>query len=224
VSIFYLPIKQKGEILMKLYKINPCLILLGVLLTACTKDTTSSHTINNTHSKNPITSVISSPTPLITTATRQLDVPYVPTPEKIVDEMLQMAEVKDSDVLYDLGSGDGRILITAAKRFGTRGVGIDLNPQRIKESNENAQKTKVTEKVKFIEGDLFEQDFSEATVLTLYLLPEVNLKLRSKILQMKPGTRIVSHNYDMGDWAPEKTKVVETEDGTNHYIYFWRVP
>jgi predicted RNA methylase len=138
--------------------------------------------------------------------------------------MLAMAEVKGSDVLYDLGSGDGRIPITAAQKFGTRGVGIDLNPERIKEANENAQKANVTDKVRFIEGDIFKQDFSEATVLTLYLLPDVNLKLRPQILQMKPGTRVVSHNYDMGDWKPEKQKVVKTPDGVDHYVYFWRVP
>lgn len=155
---------------------------------------------------------------------RPLDVPYVPTHETIVDEMLKMAEVKSTDVLYDLGSGDGRIPITAAKRFGTRGVGIDLNPERIREANANAEAAKVTDKVKFIEGDIFEQDFSEATVVTLYLLPDVNIKLRPKILAMKPGTRVVSHNYNMGDWAPEKSKTIKTPDGVEHFVYFWRVP
>ena len=210
---------------MEAHKIEHGLILLGILLTACTDDSTSSPTISNTnHSTNASIGVVSSPTPPFAAATRQLDVPYVPTPEKVINEMLQMAEVQESDVLYDLGSGDGRIPVTAAKRFGTRGVGIDLNPQRIREANENAQNSEVTNKVKFIQGDLFDQDISEATVVTLYLLPEVNLKLRPKILQMKPGTRIVSHNYDMGDWAPEKFKVVKTEDGIDHYVYFWRVP
>ena len=154
-----------------------------------------------------------------TEPSREPDVPYVPTHETIVDEMLKMAEVKGSDVLYDLGSGDGRIPITAAQRFGTRGVGIDINPERIKEANENAQKAKVTDKVKFIEGDLFEQDFSEATVVTLYLLPQVNLQLKPKILAMKPGTRVVSHRFDMGDWQPEKTVEIE-----GRKIYLWRVP
>lgn len=157
-------------------------------------------------------------------ASRELDVPYVPTHEMIVDEMLKMAKVGKDDVLYDLGSGDGRIPITAAQRFGTRGVGVDLNPIRIKEANENAEKAKVTDKVKFIEGDIFQQDFSEATVLTLYLLPDVNLKLRPKILQMKPGTRVVSHNYNMGDWEPENVKELKTPDGVTHYVYSWRVP
>jgi SAM-dependent methyltransferase len=170
------------------------------------------------------TATVASNVAVVANSKREPDVPYVPTHETIVDEMLKMAEVKGSDMLYDLGSGDGRIPITAARRFGTRGVGIDINPERIKEANENAQKAKVTDKVKFIEGDLFEQDFAEATVVTLYLLPDVNLKLRPKIMAMKPGTRVVSHNYDMGDWKPEKTKVIKTPDNTDHYIYFWRVP
>lgn len=156
---------------------------------------------------------------------REPDVPYVPTHEMVVDEMLRMAQVRGTDVLYDLGSGDGRIPITAAKRFGTRGVGIDINPQRIKEANENAAKAGVTDKVRFIEGDLFKENFGEATVVTLYLLPDINLKLRSQLLsQLKPGTHVVSHNYDMGDWQPEQTKTVTTPDGVDHFVYFWRVP
>jgi len=153
-----------------------------------------------------------------------LDVPYVPTPEIVVDEMLRMAEVGEEDVLYDLGSGDGRIPITAAKRFGTRGVGIDLNPERVKEANENAVREKVTDKVEFLEKDIFETDFSDATVLYLYLFPEVNMKLRPTILKMKPGTRVISHNYDMGDWMPEQTKKLTTPNGREHTIYLWRVP
>src|SRR5690606_741925 len=153
-----------------------------------------------------------------------LDVPYVPTPAMIVDEMLEMAQVDGDDVLYDLGSGDGRIPISAAQRFGTRGVGIDLNPERVKEANEKAKQANVTDKVSFFEADLFEVDFSDATVITLYLFPEVNMKLRPKILQMKPGTRIVSHNYDMGDWKPQHTKKVKAPNGTQHTIYLWRVP
>ncbi|HEX8195394.1 MAG TPA: class I SAM-dependent methyltransferase [Pyrinomonadaceae bacterium] len=153
------------------------------------------------------------------------EVPYVPTKELVVDKMLQMADVKGSDVLWDLGSGDGRIPITAAKRFGTRGVGVDIDPQRVKEANENARKNNVTDKVRFIEEDLFNVDFSEATVVTLYLLPEVNLRLRPKLLDsLKPGTRIVSHNYDMGNWQPEKVEVVKTSDNDDHIVYFWRVP
>jgi hypothetical protein len=161
----------------------------------------------------------------IPSAKRELDVPYVPTHEMIVDEMLRMAEVKGDDVLYDLGSGDGRIPITAAKQFGTRGVGIDLNPERISEANENAKKAGVTDKVRFIEGDIFRSDFRDASVVTLYLLPEINLRLRPQLLeQLKPGTRVVSHNYNMGDWQPEQTKTITTPDGVDHFIYFWRVP
>lgn len=153
-----------------------------------------------------------------------LDVPYVPTPGIIVEEMLKMAEVDGDDVLYDLGSGDGRIPITAARKFGTRGVGIDLNPARIREAKENAKMAKVEDRVYFLEGNIFEVDFSEATVLTLYLFPEINKRLRPKIWGMKPGTRVVSHNYDMGDWQPEKTKKIIIPNGPEHTIYLWRVP
>jgi hypothetical protein len=159
-----------------------------------------------------------------TTATElELDVPYVPTPNEVVNEMLAMAEVTGDDILYDLGSGDGRIPIAAARKFGTRGVGIDLDPVRVKEANEYAKQANVTDKVRFIEGDIFKEDFSEATVVTLYLLPSVNMKLRPTLLAMKPGTRIVSHNYDMDDWEPEKMKTLKVNN-INHYIYFWRVP
>jgi len=150
---------------------------------------------------------------------RRPDVIFVPTPDDVVDEMLKVASVSGKDVLYDLGSGDGRIPITAAKKFGTRGVGIDIDPERIKEANENLKNSGVGDKVKFIQGDLFEQDLSQATVITLYLLPALNLKLRPKLLKLKPGTRIVSHDFDMGDWKPEKTVKVGTRS-----VYFWTVP
>lgn len=162
-------------------------------------------------------------TPAPTATPQKLDVPYVPTPEAVVAEMLSMAEVTGDDVLYDLGSGDGRIPITAAKKFGTRGVGIDLNPQRVVEARTNATNALVSDKVTFKEGDIFKEDFSEATVVTLYLLPEVNLRLKPELLKMKPGTRVVSHNYDMGDWMPEKTKEIKV-NGVDHFVYFWRVP
>ncbi len=206
------------------------LILIAVFSFACDSATSNSTAANNTNAANTNVNSVANATPTPADAAmvdevvpRELDVPYVPTHQSIVDEMLKMAEVKGTDVLYDLGSGDGRIPITAAERFGTRGVGIDLNPERVKEANENAVKAKVTDKVKFIEGDIFEQDFSEATVVALYLLPEVNMKLRPKILAMKPGTRVVSHNYDMGDWKPEQSKTMDI-NGTTHYVYFWRVP
>lgn len=164
-------------------------------------------------------------TPAATTPTTQPqerpgDVPFVPTPQPVVDAMLEVAKVNKNDVLYDLGSGNGIIVNTAAQKFGTRGVGIDINPERIQEANENAKKAGVTDRVKFVQQDLFNADFSEATVVTLYLLPEVNLKLRPKLLsELKPGTRIVSHAFDMGDWKPEQTLNV---DGKT--IYYWVVP
>ena len=153
-------------------------------------------------------------------AQRDPDVPFVPTPNEVVDEMLKLAEVKKSDVLYDLGSGDGRIVITAAQRYGARGVGVDIDPQRISEANENAGKAKVTDRVKFVQGDLFEAKFDDATVMTLYLLPGVNLKLKPRLLaELRPGTRIVSHSFDMGDWKPDKQL-----DVNGRRIYLWRVP
>jgi hypothetical protein len=210
---------------MKFLKLKLLLIFCALLAASCTEPQTA-QTNTGAKGNSNLTNAApnTSPTPATADVAPKLDVPYVPTHEKVVDEMLSMAEVKGDDVLYDLGSGDGRIPITAAKRFGTRGVGIDLNPQRIKEANENAQKAGITDKVTFKQGDIFKEDFSEATVVTLYLLPDVNLKLRPQILNMKPGTRVVSHNYDMGDWKPEKSKEIETPDGTTHYVYFWRVP
>jgi tRNA G37 N-methylase Trm5 len=148
------------------------------------------------------------------------DVPYVPTTEAVVDKMLEMAKVGPNDIVYDLGSGDGRIVITAAKKYGARGLGVDIDPERIKEANQNAEAAKVTDKVKFKQGDLFEIDLSPATVVTLYLLPDVNMRLRPKLLnELKPGTRVVSHNYHMGDWKPEQTVQLE-----GHTVYFWTIP
>jgi 16S rRNA G966 N2-methylase RsmD len=152
------------------------------------------------------------------------DVPYVPTPQPVVDAMLNLAKVSKDDVLYDLGSGDGRIVVTAAERFGTRGTGIDIDPQRIEEANANAKQAGVTNKVKFLQQDLFNTDLSKATVVTLYLLPQVNNKLRPKLLsQLKPGTRIVSHEFDMGEWKPERTIKVRGPE-REHTIYYWTVP
>lgn len=159
------------------------------------------------------------PAPAAAAEPRRPDVIYVPTPEEVVEEMLKVAKVTGKDVLYDLGSGDGRIPIAAARQFGTRGVGIDIDPDRIKEANANAKAAGVTDKVKFIQADLFTTDFSEATVITLYLLPALNLKLRPKLLKLKPGTRIVSHDFDMGDWKPEQTIKVGTRT-----VYFWTIP
>jgi SAM-dependent methyltransferase len=147
------------------------------------------------------------------------DVPYVPTPPAVVFAMLRLARVGAGDTLYDLGSGDGRIPITAAKRFGARAIGFDIDRARIAEARRNAVREGVADKVRFVEGDLFEQDLSPASVITLYLLPRLNLRLRPRLLALKPGTRIVSHGFDMGDWAPERT--VDVQDRP---IYLWTVP
>src|SRR5919109_1152283 len=129
------------------------------------------------------------------------DVPYVPTPERVVDKMLELAKVGPQDVVYDLGSGDGRIVIAAARKHGARGVGIDIDPQRIKEGRDNARRAGVADRVEFREGDLFKADIGDATVVTLYLMSSVNLRLRPKLLnELKPGTRVVSHAFGMGDW------------------------
>ncbi|MBU0554878.1 MAG: class I SAM-dependent methyltransferase [Alphaproteobacteria bacterium] len=153
-------------------------------------------------------------------AERDPDVIYVPTPHAVVDAMLEMANVRDGDVLYDLGSGDGRIPIAAAKKYDVRAVGIDIDPQRIREARANAQEAGVTDEVTFRQEDLFKTDFSDATVVTLYLLDRLNEKLRPRLLaELKPGTRIVSHAFQMGDWEPEETREV---DGS--FIYFWTVP
>ena len=148
------------------------------------------------------------------------DVPFVPTPEKVVDGMLELAKVGPKDVVYDLGSGDGRIIIAAAKKHGARGVGIDIDPQRVKEARDNARRAGVADLVEFREGDLFKADISEASVITIYLLSAVNMQLRPKLLaELKPGTRVVSHAFDMGDWKPAATQKIGSST-----VYYWVVP
>ena len=152
---------------------------------------------------------------------RSPDVIFVPTPHEVVEAMLKVAKVGKGDVLYDLGSGDGRIPITAAQNYGiARGIGIDINPERIKEANENLSAAGVGDRVRFVNADLFESNLGEATVVTLYLLPRLNLKLLPKLLEeLQPGTRIVSHAFDMGSWKPEQTLKI---DGRS--VYFWTIP
>ena len=157
------------------------------------------------------------------------DVVYVPTPQIVVDEMLKMAKVNANDYLIDLGSGDGRFVITAAKQFGARAFGVDLDTFLLKQARSNAQSAGVGERATFIEQNLFETDLSKATVVSTYLLPEMNLKLRPKILALKPGTRVVAHDYHMGSWYPDDQrdiKVPEKKVGTPgvSYIYLWYVP
>ncbi|PSN81473.1 hypothetical protein C8B47_00850 [filamentous cyanobacterium CCP4] len=151
---------------------------------------------------------------------REPDVVYIPTPPAVVDEMLRLADVQSDDMIYDLGSGDGRIVIAAAEEYGARGVGIDIDPERVQQARQNAEQANVADRVEFRQADLFESDFSEATVVTLYLLPDLNLRLRPQLLtQLEPGTRIVSHAFDMGEWVPEQVSEVEGQT-----IYYWEVP
>jgi SAM-dependent methyltransferase len=147
------------------------------------------------------------------------DVIWVPTPDALVKAMLTVADVKPDDYVVDLGSGDGKIAIAAARDFGARAQGIEYNPDMVALARRNAQRAGVSNKVTFLNGDIFETDFSDATVVTMYLLPSLNLKLRDTILKMKPGTRVVSHAFTMGEWEPERT--ITTDEATG---YFWLVP
>lgn len=150
--------------------------------------------------------------------------PYVPTPNEVVIEMMKMAGVAKEDVVYDLGSGDGRIVIIAAKEFGARGVGVEIDPQLIKQSSENARLAGVSDRVNFIQKDLFQADLSDATVVTLYLLPEVMQKLQPKLLrELKPGTRIISHQFDMKEWKPDRSEVLR-QPSRLHLVHYWIIP
>lgn len=157
------------------------------------------------------------------------DVVYVPTPQIVVEEMLSMAKVGPNDFVIDLGSGDGRMVLTAAKQFGARGFGVDLSDDLLRESNANAKKQGIADRAQFIKQNLFETDLSPASVITSYLLPSMNEKLRPKILSMKPGTRVVAHDYHMGIWNPDAQKTIDVpekkvgEPGKS-YIYLWIVP
>ncbi|BAY59185.1 hypothetical protein NIES2135_60620 (plasmid) [Leptolyngbya boryana NIES-2135] len=194
-----------------------CAISISLISTGCSSRT-SDATVESAPAEAQSPPVQSPPL-------RSPDVVYVPTPPQVVERMLAIANVNQNDVLYDLGSGDGRIPITAVQQRGVRrAVGIDINPERISEANANAQQAGVTDRVRFLNQDLFQSNFSDATVVTLYLLPELNVKLRPQLLsQLKPGTRIVSHDFDMGEWKPEQTAQVEV-DGRTHNVYFWTVP
>jgi hypothetical protein len=157
------------------------------------------------------------------------DVPFITTPDNVTVTMLQIARVNPQDYVIDLGSGDGRIVITAAKQFGARGLGVEIVPDLVKRSRENAVAAGVESRVEFREEDLFKTDLSKATVITLYLLPEVNLELRPKMLALKPGTRIVSHDWDMGDWPPERSVTLEVPEKAigrekSSTVHLWIVP
>jgi SAM-dependent methyltransferase len=163
-------------------------------------------------------------TPLVKDAPLVKDVPYVPTPPEVVERMIQMAGVKSGDVLYDLGCGDGRIVIAAVKKPGVRGVCVDIDPERIADSKRNAEAAGVTDRIRFVQGDLFKVPFTDATVMTLYLMPDVNMRLRPRLLnELPPGTRIVSHAFDMGDWTPEERVVVDLQP-QSYVLYRWTIP
>jgi SAM-dependent methyltransferase len=148
------------------------------------------------------------------------DSPFIPSSPSIVDAMLTLANVKPRDVVYDLGCGDGRVVIAAAKKYGARGVGIDVDPRRIREAIDNARAAGVMDKVRFVEADMFHAEISDATVVVLYLGDDLNLRLQPKLLsELKPGTRVVSHEYDMGDWMPKRTRRVE-----GGRLLLWTVP
>lgn len=152
------------------------------------------------------------------------DIHYVPTPQELVDVMLEMANIRKDDIVYDLGSGDGRLVITAAKKYGASGTGIDIDPERIRAARENAIKVGVEGKARFLEQDLFKSDFHDASVVTLYLLEELNQKLRPQIFaQAKPGTRVVSHAFTMGDWEPDAHRMIKIK-GEDYDAYYWVVP
>jgi SAM-dependent methyltransferase len=155
---------------------------------------------------------------------RAPDVPYEPSPTAVVHAMLKLAKVGPGDVVYDLGCGDGRIVIAAVREYGARGVCVDIDPQRIAEATQNAAKAGVSDRVRFLHQDLFQTDIREATAVMLFLWPSVNLALRPKLLaELEPGTRVVSHWHDMGDWTPEQRITVRVR-GRPHPVYFWTIP
>jgi SAM-dependent methyltransferase len=188
--------------------------LLGIWLLSTALSLTTGACLHHAQTDSPST------TPASKESIR-LDVPFEPSSTEIVEEMLKMAGVKGDDLVYDLGCGDGRIVITAAQKTGARGVGVDIDPKRIRESEENARRAGVADRVKFFQQDLFQTDLHRATVVMLYLWPEVNLRLRPKLLrELRPGTRVVSHSHDMGTWEADQS--IKATNG--HRVYFWVVP
>jgi precorrin-6B methylase 2 len=195
------------------------LSLGSLAVVGCTQQRNFSETQIEPETQQPATPVQTQP------PTETPSVPYVPTPQVVVNQMLELAKVSGDDVLYDLGSGDGRIPISAAQKYNVRrGTGVELDPELVEESRANAESAGVSDRVEFLQQDLFKTDLSDATVVTLYLLPNVNLELRSKLLrELKPGTRIVSHDFDMGEWQPEQVVNVQS-DTRQHTLYYWVVP
>ena len=179
----------------------------------------------NAQAQNQNTEQASSPV-AVEVKNTQADVPFVPTPNEVVEQMLKMANVSNGDIVFDLGSGDGRIPITAVQKYAAkRAVGVEINPDLVKKSRENAEKAGVSDRVEFLQQDLFKTNLRDANVVTLYLLPDVNLKLRPKLFEeLKPGTRVVSHAFNMGDWKPEREEQVKANNGRTYTLYQWTIP
>ncbi|MDO8630782.1 MAG: class I SAM-dependent methyltransferase [Phycisphaerales bacterium] len=163
------------------------------------------------------------PSPEASVPSKKPDVIFVPTPQEVVEKMLELAKVKPGDILYDLGCGDGRIVVTAAKKFGVKAIGVDIDPERVKESLENVKANRVEHLVTIKQADIFELDFSDASVVTMYLLPSLNVRLMPKLAELKPGTRIVSHDFDMRGAKPKQVVQIETDE-REVPVYLWVVP
>ncbi|MBX3197411.1 MAG: methyltransferase domain-containing protein [Labilithrix sp.] len=210
------------------------LFAAGVSIVACSRDARSP----DGERPAPPVATATSPEPRVSSddagsaeppMERVPDIEYVPTPQNVVDKMLEVAKVKKGDVLYDLGCGDGRIVVTAAKRLGIKAYGFDLDPQRIKESRENAKRAGVEHLVTFEQKDIFDVDLSPATVVTLYLLPDLNVRLIPQLEKLKPGSRVVSHDFDMEGVTYERYWTViardhQTPRDREHYVYLWKTP
>ncbi len=200
---------------LRLPTLTVALLLLVAPLVGCAQERDSS-----SQEASVDTATTSLPELEVAPSDSEADVPFVESPQPVVDSMLALANVTEDDVVYDLGSGDGRFPITAARTYGARAVGIEIRPELVKEARANAEKAGVTDLVDVREGDLFEADLSDATVVTLYLLPSVNLKLRAKLFrELEPGTRVVSHDFDMDEWQPDTTIEV---DGNR--LFLWTIP
>jgi len=197
-----------------------CGILVGGLvpLTGCAQESDTASESSPDTTTAPVPQSASAPS--LVDSTVEADVPFVVTPENTVQGMLELASVSDSDTVYDLGSGDGRIPITAAERYGARGVGIEIKPDLVQRARKRATLAGVSDRVEFRRQDIFEADFSDATVVTMYLFPEVNLRLRPMLFeQLEPGTRVVSHSFDMNGWEPDSTVNVDGD-----ILYLWTIP
>lgn len=222
--------KNTSEVIMNHIFLNKLrlLIALSALLWACLIQAADSEKIAPTAPKKTVAQADKPKEEELKKQEREPDVIYVPTPQTVVDKMLDMAQIKKGDVLYDLGCGDGRIMVTAAKKYGIKATGFDINPERVKEARENVRTNKVAHLVTIKQADIFKVDLREASVVTLYLLPELNVKLMPQLALLKSGSRILSHDFDMeGAKSVERVEVngeLDTLNDSNHIIYKWIVP